>query len=256
MRGMNSTPAFPMAGLTPRRATGLPVNISRREVLRYMGIPERNQSTVDNALLGRVESAIAWASWHLRPCGIFATYPAIVGGASVRVTGSSPPLILPSRDLAARLAGCHAVSILAVTAGGELDAAVDRMTTAGQLVDAAILDAVGSDCVEQAAATMSHWIATTARGAGYSITERYSPGYGDLSLDCQPDILQAVAGSEAGITVLPSLMMLPLKSITAMVGWLPGNQPQPSAQSVDCAIPCALCNLARCHFRKQLQSTR
>ncbi len=48
---------------------------------------------------------------------------------------------------------------------------------------------------------------------------RFSPGYGDLSLEVQPHILQMVEGMRLlGITLGKSLLMSPMKSVTAIMG--------------------------------------
>ena len=48
---------------------------------------------------------------------------------------------------------------------------------------------------------------------------RFSPGYGDLPLECQRAILKLLdAQNKLGITLTDSLLMKPQKSITAIVG--------------------------------------
>ena len=48
---------------------------------------------------------------------------------------------------------------------------------------------------------------------------RFSPGYGDFSLDCQKDIIRALeAEKTVGVTLTDSLLMTPSKSVTAVIG--------------------------------------
>ena len=76
-------------------------------------------------------------------------------------------------------------------------------------------------------------------------TDRFSPGYGDLPLTLQPGILAALdAGRRAGITLLPSLLMNPSKSVTAIFGL--SQRPQPAR-----VRGCAYCRMqATCTLRK------
>ena len=50
-------------------------------------------------------------------------------------------------------------------------------------------------------------------------TWRFSPGYGDLPIDIQGDILNALnAQRRIGLTVTESSLLVPTKSVTAIIG--------------------------------------
>ncbi len=54
---------------------------------------------------------------------------------------------------------------------------------------------------------------------GESLTHRFSPGYGDLSMSVTEEILAVLdAGRRIGVSVTKSLMMTPMKSVTAIIG--------------------------------------
>ena len=54
---------------------------------------------------------------------------------------------------------------------------------------------------------------------GMFATSRFSPGYGDYPLRCQREILQyADAPRKIGVTLTAGDMMVPHKSVTALVG--------------------------------------
>ncbi|MBR3258643.1 MAG: vitamin B12 dependent methionine synthase, partial [Eggerthellaceae bacterium] len=51
------------------------------------------------------------------------------------------------------------------------------------------------------------------------------PGYGDLPLEVQPDLLGLLdASRRLGITLSDSLLMSPTKSVTAIVGLRPAER--------------------------------
>ena len=59
---------------------------------------------------------------------------------------------------------------------------------------------------------------------GESLRMRFSPGYGDLSLEVQKPLLTALDSSRrAGITLLDSLLMVPSKSVSAIIGVGPAD---------------------------------
>ena len=51
------------------------------------------------------------------------------------------------------------------------------------------------------------------------LTERFSPGYGDLDMAVQKDLCLVLdTGRTIGVTLTESCMMVPVKSVTAIVG--------------------------------------
>ena len=51
------------------------------------------------------------------------------------------------------------------------------------------------------------------------LTHRFSPGYGDLSMNVTEDIITILnATKRIGLSVTRSLMMSPVKSVTAIAG--------------------------------------
>ena len=54
---------------------------------------------------------------------------------------------------------------------------------------------------------------------GLLLTDRFSPGYGDLPLKLQIGLCAALNTSRRiGLTVTPSLILVPRKSVTALLG--------------------------------------
>lgn len=82
-----------------------------------------------------------------------------------------------------------------------------------------ITDALASAYAEAAAERADELLRARAKSMGLVCRRRYSPGYGDMPLSLQPDVLRMVnAGRLLGITLSDSLLMSPKKSITAVMG--------------------------------------
>lgn len=118
-----------------------------------------------------------------------------------------------SKDLYKNLAGCKKAYIMAVTLGME----VDRLISSLRIVSpskAFISDSVASAFAEAAADCVSDKLSINEK-----LRPRYSPGYGDLSLDVQKDVLNLLnADKLLGIKLGANLLMTPKKSITAIQG--------------------------------------
>jgi hypothetical protein len=78
---------------------------------------------------------------------------------------------------------------------------------------------------------------------------RYSPGYGDWDITDQPHILALAGGEAIDVSVTPSCMLIPRKSVTAIIGLAPGtDRPAPP----NCASGgCKTCSQINCLARKE-----
>lgn len=127
-----------------------------------------------------------------------------------------------SRDLRAHLEGCSGLILFACTAGFEMD----RLIARGTMLSPAhglLLHAAGAQQVEGAC----EWLCADLAAAfpDRELTGRFSPGYGDLPLSLQRDVMRALdCGRTVGITLNDSLLMQPSKSVTAIIG-LKGRKP-------------------------------
>ena len=62
-----------------------------------------------------------------------------------------------------------------------------------------------------------------AEKEGAKVQPRFSPGYGDVSLEVQKQIFTTLRPEKIGLTLMNSLIMAPEKSVTAFVGWKKGK---------------------------------
>ena len=115
------------------------------------------------------------------------------------------------------LQGCANVYLLCATLGSEFDAWQRRLAVSSG-ADALITQAIGAAVIER-------WIDATEdeiRGelaAGEGLRIRYSPGFGDFPLSAQPAILTILdAPRRIGVSFTDSLLMVPSKSVTAVIG--------------------------------------
>ena len=137
----------------------------------------------------------------------------------IALTGNT--LVLTGRNIARHLDGCPLACLLAVTLGMESERMIARLQATSPL-DALLFDACASSMTEEAAQAASQRIAELADEAGLVPTKRFSPGFGDLTLELQDAFLQTIdAGKLLGIHAGSSHLMTPMKSVTAIVGLKP-----------------------------------
>jgi 5-methyltetrahydrofolate--homocysteine methyltransferase len=174
--------------------------IDRMEAFRYLGYRGISPEQAVITAVSRLEKAL-----------LEVISPRYV----MRVTNLSNPLFV-GEDIREWLSGCEKAVIFCVTLGGDTDRLI-RYTGIQSALDEMIVDALANAAVEQAADMVQEKIA--AKYPEYSLTERYSPGYGDFLLETQPEVLAFLdAKKHIGVSVGDSLMMTPLKSVSAVVG--------------------------------------
>lgn len=118
-----------------------------------------------------------------------------------------------SQDLYNNLSGAKEAFIFAVTTGISVDQLLTKLYFTSP-AEHFITDALSSALAEAAADKADEILRQ-----GLNCRKRYSPGYGDLPLELQPKVLEAVnAGRLLGITLSKALLMTPKKSITAIMG--------------------------------------
>ncbi len=137
------------------------------------------------------------------------------------ITSSAPVtldcgLVLPGRDIASHFAGCTACAVFCVTLGTGVDKLIRRLEVE-DMAKAVITDAYASAAAEQAADMVDGLIQQSLKDRYF--TWRYSPGYGDLPLDMQRDILDIInAPKITGVCTGTGNMLAPIKSVTALTG--------------------------------------
>lgn len=148
-----------------------------------------------------------------------------------------------SKNLSKNLGGCGQVLVMAVTLGAGVDRLLARY---GRL-------SVAKAVVMQAAAAamVEAWCNEVCTGwkqdyetKGLYLRPRFSPGYGDFSLSCQEQILNGLeAGKRIGITLTEGGLMMPSKSVTAVIGVSPHKE--------FCHVEgCEACTKTDCLYRR------
>ena len=126
--------------------------------------------------------------------------------------------ILRGGDVMKHLEGCPQALLLAVTLGPAVDAQI-RRAGVGDIAAGVASDALGSALAEQAAEAAEAELRQWAAKEGKYLTGRFSPGYGDWDSAVQPRVANALdTVRRAGLCVTDTNLMIPRKSVTAILG--------------------------------------
>ena len=163
---------------------------------------------------------------------------------------ANPPCIIEGSQIGAHLAGCDKVILLAATVGDAIEETVTKKFADGEYSASVLLDAAATTAVEQIANSMEKAIKPKAAAKGYGMRWRFSPGYGDWPIEQQPELIRLSRAADIGISLSSSMMLVPRKSITAIIGLYKEDKSNPDAAISPHAKGCAACGKLDCPARK------
>ncbi|SDG58303.1 Vitamin B12 dependent methionine synthase, activation domain [Selenomonas sp. WCT3] len=215
--------------------------IDAKETRRYAGLMK-----AENFDESKIEEACQDARLLASPKGIWEVYDYDCENQEVK---AAPTCILKGVKIGAHLAGCEKVIALATTVGETIEETVTQRFEEGQYASSVLLDAAATAAVEQVADAMEKAIRPKAAAKGYGMRWRFSPGYGDWPIEQQPELIRLTGAANIGIQLSSSMMLIPRKSITAIIGLYKEDKSKPEA-AVTHKKGCAACPKTDCPSRK------
>lgn len=209
---------------------------NEREILRYLG--HHGQVVEDN-----VERLIAECRQELEqaatPRSIWREYPLQIQEHEINMTC----LRTRSRSLERNLKDCEEILLFGATLGSQVDMLLQRYGKL-QMSKAVVMQAASVAMLETYCDEVSETIKNDYLKKKRYLRPRFSPGYGDFPLQCQPEIVAALElNKRIGITLTDSLLMAPSKSVTAVIGISPIPR--------DCSVQgCEVCGKKDCAYRR------
>jgi hypothetical protein len=216
--------------LMPRLET-----INPNEVLLYLGykggdVPEDVEESIARCSAALMNTA--------RPRLTYRIFP-IKDGRPEGVGFS-----LKGEDIQHHLEFCTHAVFMAATLGPDVETLLMRKQVT-DMAEALILDSCASTAIENICDNFEGDLRAEYAAQGLFLTDRFSPGYGDMPISQQTDFCEAMdTRRRIGLTVSQSGIMIPRKSVTAILGVSPVPKTRRSSG-------CARCTMFRsCQIRK------
>lgn len=209
-----------------------------REIFRYLGY--KNGARPEGGTLRMIERAEAdiRAAAEPRHAKRYFALSFLDKGA-VEIDG----IRIESAALRRNLEGCEGAWLFAATLGAGVDRLISRLTALGRMSEALAAQAAAAAFIEDYCDEVNDALRDEA-AQGMKLRPRFSPGYGDFSIEHQRDIARELdTARRLGLTVTESLMLAPMKSVTAVIGV--------SRREGCTASGCAACGKTDCEFRRQ-----
>lgn len=224
------------------------INIDKGEVLRYLQY--KNQHIEDN-LNNIIDSCIYFTKQVTNP-----RYTYKICSIDKKKTKENGNIVylknegveFESKDIYDLLIDCDECILMSATLGIEIEREIRKLTYT-ELTKGVIVDACATTAIEEVCDIIQDNIAKGLVNKRKNITMRYSPGYGDLSIEKNKDILNILnSHNRIGLTVSDSGIMIPRKSVVAIIG-VSNKEIKKVKKS------CEICsNRHNCRFKKEAGS--
>lgn len=148
--------------------------------------------------------------------------------------------------IASLMTGPVTLHVFALTLGKRMDSFINQKMN-DSVTEAFLADAAGAFIAEYLAEQLEKQIHRELGSLHLECTARFSPGYCDWGLaDGQAAVSGFMDLSEIGVSLIPSSVLKPLKTLTGIML---------SAERVPEKNPCSLCGDKGCRYRRKILKT-
>ena len=191
------------------------VSLDKLEVLRYLG---HNGQEIDSDLNLRINECIKETKNEIDTKYVYQIYDIKKDLNLNTVQFENTNLILKSKDISELLRNCDKCVLMCATLGFNIEKNIRRYSY-NNLTKGIIIDACATTSIEEVCDLVQDSILDKVAKEEKSLTMRYSPGYGDLDISANRDILNVLdAHRKIGVTVTNTGIMIPRKSVVALIG--------------------------------------
>lgn len=212
--------------------------LNRAEALRYMGY---KNTSPDEQILKMIDECEKELLAAVNPKYLYKFFGITHGDNFISVNDTS--LVFKGNDICQHLKGCEHCVLLCATLSSGADTLI-RTAEAVDMTRAVITDCLASAAIEQVCNQAEAEIKSLLEN--YNFTWRFSPGYGDFPIEVQHEFVQVLdAQKRIGLNVTDSFILVPRKSVTAVIG-VSSNEIEKGKRG------CVCCNMRdRCEYRKR-----
>ena len=163
------------------------IKIDKKEVLRYLQYKNQN---INEDLSNLIDESIEETKKIINPKFVLRRYTIKKinkENGKKQVILENGNLILESNDIYNLFEKCDECILMATTLGLDIEREIRKLTYTN-LTKGVIMDACATTAIEEVCDVVQENIAKNLSSEDRYITYRYSPGYGDLSIDKNIDI--------------------------------------------------------------------
>lgn len=222
------------------------LELNKQEILRYLGYKRKQELTPE--IDAEINQLMVEVQEIANPRYAFLIFDCEANEEQQTITIHGADLNLSGKSIYSHLKYAKKIVLLAATLGIEVERQIRKYELLA-MSKGLILDSCCTEYIEKICDLAECEIEQEVEGQGLILNRRFSPGYGDLPLTVQPEFLSVLeADKRLGINLSESLLMIPRKSITAILGLFDDEKlARPRRKKINCAD----CNLNQtCNYRR------
>ncbi|MDK2800187.1 MAG: hypothetical protein PWQ70_1806 [Clostridiales bacterium] len=194
----------------------IPVQAAKGMILMRLGY-KKNRTVLNDEQQRVLDKGIKQGIRLCQPKGVFGRFNIVQHSQSFIELQNQQ--ILRSKNLSLLLEKSDEVVLMASTVGKAVIEKISHEVNEGDAALGVILDAVASQTADAGLNWMMEFIYKIVRREGKKLTKhRYSPGYGDFSLENQKVIFDMLKLDRLGLKLTEKFMLIPEKSVLAIAG--------------------------------------
>jgi len=191
--------------------------VNRREVLKYLGhmghdVPEEIEVSIDECIeeIKKISKPkYIWREFNIERK---------IENGEEKIFLENTKFELIGKDIKNMLRECDRCILMAATLGVAIDNRL-RIQQIRDMTTSIILDSCASSAIESVCNQINDELEHKYAEEGLFLTDRFSPGYGDMPIEVQRDFVRLMDTSrKIGLNVSSSGLMIPRKSVTAIIG--------------------------------------
>ena len=212
------------------------IELNRNEIYRYLGY---KNSKPDDNIKKLIDHVIIEAYELISYKACYNKFPIKINDNKIDLGFTT----VKSENLLKNLKDCDEIILFGATIGAEFDRLLNKYSKLSPS-SAVVLNAIGTASIEAWCNILSNIFKATEEKNNRFLRPRFSPGYGDLSIEIQKDIFNVLnCNKNIGLSLTDSLIMTPSKSVTAIIGI--------SKIDLKCSTKgCEECKKINCEFRR------
>lgn len=216
------------------------LQIPSSEIYKTMGYGD---SLPDESVVEETQAILEHTSLLLHPRLAFFVTEGVLDPEKATLTIQDTTFSI-GKTIARQLRSSEAFAFFAATAGEEFESYQHSLQQEGDIVKIYIADSLGSVIAESTADRMETELEIFIQDKNWKHTNRFSPGYCGWHVSEQQKLFSLFpVASPCGIRLTDSSLMIPIKSVSGVIGLGSGVR--------KLEYTCGLCTYENCYRRKK-----
>jgi len=213
------------------------INIKKENILKSLQVPlGHNDPYVESIIDSFITQSLTICSPRCQY--VIIETPVFKNNIEMEVGGQN--FMLDKIVLSAVKKSSH-IAFFIGTAGNEIEQFSKQLMREGNPLEGLIVNLIGSEIAEEVADFIHKKIGNNMALQGMNITNRYSPGYCNWSVSDQQKLFNLFEGKTSGIQLTESSLMIPIKSVSGIIGV--------GVNVKNRSYSCSVCNTEFCIYR-------